>query len=231
MITKRFKDQELEVFNYGEFKATEELPINEISECIDKLAALQKQCGQEDLDRLMSFYRDGKVGEMLGFGVVNTSKRGVDCKHPYAPLYLECKSIGIRDAAFNKWAVSFSNLYKEKVKMFQDKKVWTAISFWEGNQVDFIFFGQHRGLGDFFKERLKSVTHGAINACICASSFIKKYNFKIIAVSKSKEEVIEQLLSLCPSFENLDKKVIELKDFRLEDQSPYARRVLIERGL
>lgn len=222
------KNQDLDLFSYGNFQSVDDLPMDEIGECMKKLTELQKQCGLSDLDRLVNLYRDGQVGKALGFDMVNVNKHGVDCKAA-APLYLEVKSTSIRDAALYEWNIAFNDTNLEKARFFQDKKAWLAVGVFEGNELLFILWGQNRRLGDYLEDRVLHSTSVRCSQYVSLSALIKKYGFKIISVSMNKEEVIEFLNGQVQVFEDLDKKVINLSEFRLENESPYARRALYEK--
>lgn len=235
MITQRMKDQNLDLFNHGEFKPVDELPMKEISECMDRLAALQKMCGKFDMNSFLNMYHDGMTGKILGFDRVNVGKHGIDCKAG-APLYLEVKSVSWNGGPMNKLFAAFNDIGQDKVEVMKDKKAWLAVGVWfDINDLGFIIWGQNREIGDLLEKKMNEAKAGSRVCCnIPLSSLITKYGFKVIAVSKTKEEVMELLQEANPvAYKEigLEKKVINICDFELAKQSPYINKILLQHGL
>jgi hypothetical protein len=229
------KDQNLELFNNGDFKPVDELPMDEISDCMTRLAALQEKCGKFDMNSFLNMYHDGMTGKILGFDRVNVGKHGIDCKSA-APLYLEVKSIGWNGGPMNKLFAAFNDIGQDKVDVMKDKKAWLACGIWFNiNDLGFILFGQNKEIGDLLeKKMLENKAGQRCCALIPLTSLITKYGFKIIAVSKSKEEIKDLLIEANPMAYkdiDLDRRLINICDFELAKQSPYINRILLEHGL
>ena len=228
----RMKDQDLALFNHGEFRSTEELPMERMSKCMDELAALMAIMGQTDVNRFTTMYRDAQTGRALGFEMINTTQNGIDCRCNGVPLYLECKSVSVRETPFYTLSVKFSDTNLEKARSFQDKKNWLAASVWDNNKLLFIVFGQNREIGDFLMKKVQEQTSGRSIQGITLSSLIKKYGFKVIAVSSSCDEVIDIITEGgTKEYDGLKKKVMTQEDFYLENQSYYSKRVFLEYGM
>lgn len=226
----KMKNQNLELFECGEFKETKELPMDEISELMSQLAILQKRCGKGDMNSFLNMYHDGVTGQMLGFNKVNTNVHGMDCKADM-PIYLEVKSVSWNGGPMNNRFAAFNDIGPDKAEAMKDKKVWLAVGVWfDINNLGFILWGQNKKIGEVLERKIKECKPGTrCSVTIPLSSLITKYGFKIIAVSISKQEVVDLLKTVNPkSYENLEKKVITLDEFQLENQSYYNRKAFLE---
>lgn len=230
MTNQRMKNQNLGIFEHGEFKDVEGLPMDEISTCMNTLAKLQNRIGKLDMNSFMNMYHDGITGQMLGFDQVNVGKHGMDCKAG-VPLYLEVKSVSWNGGPLSQRFAAFNDIGSDKVESMKDKKVWLAVGVWfDINDLGFIIWGQNREIGNVLENKMnecKAGTRCSVN--ISLSSLITKYGFKIIAVSKNKEEVAEILSDINTKIDgDLKKKIINIEDFELETQSLYNKKVFLE---
>lgn len=213
-------NQDLNDLSHGEFKDTKELPMAEISNCMDTLAKLQRQCGQTDMNSLMSLYHDGLTGQILGFDQVNTSKHGLDCK-TNGQSYLEVKSISWNNQRLGRMFASFPGATRKKAAIMQDDNVWLAVGVWFAlNDLGFIVFGQNAEIGRRIDKKAKKCKPGITAAVqIPLSSLITKYNFQIISVSKTEEEIRKLLSEYNPQYDDTQIKIISINDFSLENKS------------
>lgn len=206
----------LELFKKGNF-----VPINsdfmveghEVLQCVSKI---QEKFNKEDTDTFINELRDSIAGYTLGFKLVNIEKHGFDCKlSENDEVYLEVKSASF---SAKSWQATFNDTTLEKASSFKSKKVFLALAVWKNaSDLLFICYGQNKKIGNFLEEKVKWFKEGHVvrsTQSIPLSSLVFDYNFKILAVNKTKEEVLNILRLKNRCFNKMpNDNVIELENF------------------
>ena len=177
----------------GEFRSTDKIPFKEIHAITSELVELQEQLDLQ-MNTLMNVYRDGITGKMLGFELVNIEPHGIDCKHKDKNLFLEVKSIDWNDKYKFNHSISFSNTTIEKTNAFRNKKLFLAVSVWDGaNDLMFILFGQSWKIGVKLNRVLKKqLTANKKNRQhFTLMRLVTEFGFKIIPINKSRQSIIK----------------------------------------
>ena len=212
----KVKDQNLSLFKKGTFLSIDNRFMIEGHEVLQRVQEVQEKFHKEDTDTFINELRDSIAGYTLGFELVNTQKHGFDCKKSNKEeCYLEVKS-----ASFiaDSWQATFNDTTEEKAEAFKDKKVYLALAVWKNaSDLLFICYGQNEKIGDYLEEKVKWFKAGKTvrsTQSITLSKLVFDYGFKILAVNKSKSEVLSLLRLKNSSFKRMsDDNVIELSDF------------------
>lgn len=210
------KNENLNLFEKGTF-----MPINnqfmiEGHEVLQRVQEVQEKFHKEDTDTFINELRDSIAGYTLGFNLVNIDKHGFDCKMSKdEEYYLEVKSASFMA---HSWQATFNDTTLEKAETFKDKKVFLALAVWkDASDLLFICYGQNEKIGEFLESKVKWFKSGHTvrsTQSISLSTLVFKYGFKIIAVNKTKKEVLNLLRSKNKAFKNMpDDNVIDLKEF------------------
>ena len=210
------KDEALELFEKGTFMPIDNEFMIEGHEVLQKVKEVQEKFHKEDTDTFINELRDSMAGYTLGFELVNVDKHGFDCKlSETQDCYLEVKS-----ASFiaTSWQATFNDTTLEKAESFKDKKVYLALAVWkDASDLLFICYGQNEKIGEFLEEKVKWFQGGHTvrsTQSISLSNLVFDYGFKILAVNKSKEEILSLLRLKNRAFYKMpDDNVISLVDF------------------
>lgn len=210
------KDKNLELFKKGTFMAIDNNFMTEGREVLQRVQEVQEKFKKEDTDTFINELRDSIAGYTLGFELVNVNKHGFDCKMSEKDdYYLEVKS-----ASFiaDKWQATFNDTTFEKAESFKDKKVYLALAVWkDASDLLFICFGQNEKIGEFLEEKVNWFKEGHTvrsTQSIPLSKLVFNYGFKILAVNRSKEEVLSLLRLKNRAFKKMsDDTVISLNEF------------------
>ena len=211
------KDVNLALLEKGTFMSIDNQFMTEGHEVLQKVQEVQEKFHKEDTDTFINELRDSIAGYTLGFELVNVDKHGFDCKKSKKEnYYLEVKS-----ASFiaDSWQATFNDTTLEKAEAFKDKKVFLALAVWkDASDLLFICYGQNEKIGKFLEDKVKWFKAGKTvrsTQSITISKLVFDYGFKILAVNKSKEEVLSLLRLKNRTFKKMDdSNVIELKDFK-----------------
>ena len=209
-------NQSLSLLNKGNFEKISDDFMKEGTEVLLKVKKVQEKYGKNDTDTFINELRDSIVGDYLGFDLVNTEKHGFDCKNTKNEKLLEVKAASY-DAS--SWSATFNDTTLEKAEAFKDEKVFLALAIWkDASDLLFICYGQNRGIGDFLESKVKWFKSGHTvrsTQTISLSTLVNKYNFNILAVGKSKQEILKILKKNNRAFSNLNpSRITELKDFK-----------------
>lgn len=209
-------DQNLALFNKGTFEEIDNDFMTEGVEVLKEVKVVQEKYHKNDTDTFINELRDSIVGYYLGFELVNTDKHGFDCKNASSNKYLEVKAASF-DAS--SWGATFNDTTLEKADAFKDEKVYLALAIWkDASDLLFICYGQHKGIGDFLEEKVRWFKAGNTvrsTQSLNLSTLVNNYDFNILAVNRSKQEVLNMLRTKNRTFLTLNpNKVIELKDFK-----------------
>lgn len=210
------KNENLALFEKGTFMTIDEQFMIEGHEVLQKVQEVQEKFHKDDTDTFINELRDSIAGHTLGFDLVNTSKHGFDCKSSKNDnCYLEVKS-----ASFiaDSWQATFNDTTLEKAEAFKDKKVYLALAVWkDASDLLFICYGQNPKIGEFLEEKVKWFKKGNTvrsTQSISLSTLVFTYGFKILAVNKSKEDILCLLRHKNRNFNMMpDDNVITLKEF------------------
>ena len=81
----------------------------------------------------------------------------------------------------------------------------------------FICYGQHKGIGDYLKKKIADFNNQKSKRStqtIALSKLIFDYDFKILTITKSKEELLQLLITKNSSFKKIKHEVIvSLREF------------------
>ena len=211
------ENKNLALFKKGNFLPIDNNFMAEGHEVLQQVQIVQEKYQKEDTDTFINELRDSIAGYTLGFDLVNVEKHGFDCKKSNEDdIYLEVKS-----ASFiaNKWQATFNDTTLEKAEAFKDEKVYLALAVWkDASDLLFICFGQNPEIGEFLENKVKWFKEGNTvrsTQSIPLSNLVFKYGFKILAVNKTKEEVIKILkLKNRAFFELRENDVLSMKEFK-----------------
>ena len=185
---------------------------------LEELTKFQIEFDKYDTDTSINEIRDAIVANYLGFDLLNFDKHGFDAKHSTKDKLLEVKQCSI----FSKrLGGTWNDTNEEKARAFSDKRLYTVIGVWKGaSDLQFIVFGQHKGLGEYLLKRVKAVANTSIRFTqnIAISKMIKEYGFVVIVPpDKDKKFVYKLLIDYQASFANVIKltDLKEIKDVKL----------------
>lgn len=210
------QNENLSLFKKGTFMPIDNQFMIEGHEVLQRVQEVQKKFHKEDTDTFINELRDSIAGYTLGFELVNIDKHGFDCKlSEEKECYLEVKS-----ASFiaDSWQATFNDTTLEKAEAFKDEKVYLALAVWkDASDLLFICYGQNPAIGEYLEEKVKWFKAGNTvrsTQSISLSKLVFNYGFKILAVNRSKEEIICLLRLKNRAFNSMpDDTVISLKEF------------------
>ena len=210
------QNENLSLFKKGKFMPIDNQFMIEGHEVLQRVQEVQKKFHKEDTDTFINELRDSIAGYTLGFELVNIDKHGFDCKlSEEKECYLEVKS-----ASFiaDSWQATFNDTTLEKAEAFKDEKVYLALAVWkDASDLLFICYGQNPAIGEYLEEKVKWFKAGNTvrsTQSISLSKLVFNYGFKILAVNRSKEEIICLLRLKNKAFNSMpDDTVISLKEF------------------
>ncbi len=215
-------NKDLKLLHKGYFEPIDENFIKEGTEILKQLKVIQEKYQKEDTDTFINELRDSIAGKALGFNLVNTEKHGFDCKEEKnQSIYLEVKS-----ASFiaKTWQATFNDTTFEKAEAFKNKNVYLALAVWnDASDLLFICYGQNREIGEFLEKKVKHFKEGRTvrsTQSIPLSTLVFNYGFKILAVNRSKQEVLNILKAKNLKFKNLTiDNIVSVEEFnRIEEE-------------
>ena len=126
----------------------------------------------------------------------------------------------MKSASFSasSWGATFNDTTLEKAESFKDEKVYLALAIWKNaSDLLFIIYGQNERIGEFLEEKVRWFKSGHTvrsTQSISASQLVNDYGFKILAVNRTKEDVLNLLRLKSSSFKNLTiEDIQDLKSF------------------
>jgi hypothetical protein len=209
-------NEKLDLFDKGDYQPIDSNFMVEGSEVLQEVTKVQEKFGKNDTDTFINELRDSIVGHYLGFDYVNVQKHGFDCKMKDENVYLEVKSASF---TADTWRATFNDTTLEKSQAFKDTKLFLALAVWK-NASDLLFlaFGQNEKIGQFLESKVQHFKSGNTvrsTQSIPFSTLVFSYNFKILCVSKTKQEVKTILRNKSSRFLSIrDESFIELEDFK-----------------
>lgn len=198
------------------------IPINhgfmtEGIEVLQTLSEVQEKYEKNDTDTFINELRDSIVGYKLGYELVNVEKHGFDCKKSAnEDVFLEAKQASF---SAQSWQATFNDTTHEKAEAFKTRQVFLSLAVWKNaSDLLFICYGQNSAIGYFLKGKIDWFKAGNTvrsTQSISVSTLVFKYEFKIIAISKSKEQLLEILRSKNRSFQKLNiEDIMTWEEFR-----------------
>lgn len=210
------KDQKLAYFLKWNFERINSEFIGDWIDALWAITEVQQKYKKKDMDSILNELHDAMVGQYLGFTLVNTDKHWLDCKYSESvDIFLESKV-----ASFSKsMGATFNDTTFEKAEAFKDRKVWLALSVWSSaSSLMFICFWQHEGIWDFLEKWVQKHKDGLVvrsTQSLSLSSLLFDYGFKILSISKDKDQIKTLLTWLAPkTYAKLESRhFISLEEF------------------
>lgn len=198
------KNQNLTLLSKGRFKEISNDFMTEGHETLQELTRIQEKFSKPDTDTFINELRDSIAGYTLGFDMINIEKHGFDCKKKNKDIFLEVKSASFSSST---WNATFNDTTYEKAEAFKDEKVYLALAVWKNaRDLLFIIYGQNEKIGEFLEKKIDWFKSGHVvrsTQSISASNLINTYGFKILAVNRTKLEVLNILRLKSRAFKNL----------------------------
>ena len=198
------KNQNLTLLSKWRFKEISNDFMTEGHETLQELTRIQEKFSKPDTDTFINELRDSIAGYTLGFDMINIEKHGFDCKKKNKDIFLEVKSASFSSST---WNATFNDTTYEKAEAFKDEKVYLALAVWKNaSDLLFIIYGQNEKIGEFLEKKIDWFKSGHVvrsTQSISASNLINTYGFKILAVNRTKLEVLNILRLKSRAFKNL----------------------------
>jgi len=201
----------------GNFAPINNKFITEGIKILQKLSKIQEKFNKNDTDSFINELRDSIVGNILGYDLINIKKHGFDCKKSVEKeIYLEVKQVGFSSKT---WSATFNDTTNEKAQSFKKKNVFLALGIWENaDGLLFICYGQNSKIGKYLTDKIKWFMEGNTlrnSQTISLSTLVFEYKFKIIAVTKTKTEVLKLLKMKSEKFMKLKRSdILTINQFR-----------------
>jgi hypothetical protein len=208
--------EDLDLFHKGYFRPIDNNFITEGHEVLQRVKKVQEKYNKNDTDTFINELRDSIAGYLLGFDLVNVEKHGFDCKSSKTGNLLEVKSASF-DA--RSWQSTFNDTTLEKAQAFKNEKVYLAQAVWKGaSELLFLAYGQNERIGEFLEDKVKWFKSGHTvrsTQSIGLSDLIFKYDFRILTINKTKEEIKDLLIYKNRTFMNLrDNQILTRAEFK-----------------
>ncbi|MGN1270169.1 MAG: hypothetical protein ACI4UU_04825 [Clostridia bacterium] len=208
-------DEDLKLFGKGNYKDVDQSFMEEGKTVLQELQRVQEKYDKLDTDTFINELRDSIAGYTLGFNLVNIEKHGFDCKKDSKNLYLEVKSASFSSES---WQATFNDTTLEKAEAFKDKKVFLALAVWKGaSDLLFICYGQNKKIGEYLEHKVKWFKLGKTvrsTQSIAISKLVFDYGFNILAVNRTKREVLNLLKAKNSKFKKLNEDdIISIEEY------------------
>lgn len=204
-----------DLFNKGTFIPIDKIFVKESLCALDALTEIQNKYKKMDMDTLLNEIHDSMVGDYLGFSLINAEKHGFDCKYSNNNnIFLESK---VASYYAKELSATFNDTNLEKAEAFKSNNVWLSLSIWESvTKLLCICYGQNKEIGDFLENKVLNRKEGSRSTqSITLSNLIFKYNFKLLAISCTQNELIAKLALHNRKFSDLEVADIQtLKTFK-----------------
>lgn len=208
-------NENLKLFEKGNYQNINQNFIEEGKTVLQELQRVQEKYDKLDTDTFINELRDSIAGYTLGFNLVNIEKHGFDCKNNNS--YLEVKSASFSSES---WQATFNDTTLEKAEAFKDKKVLLALAVWKGaSDLLFICYGQNEKIGKFLEKKVKWFKDGNTvrsTQSIPLTKLVFDYGFNILAVNRSKKEILSMLKNKNTKFKRLQEDdIISIEEFNM----------------
>ncbi|WP_338822373.1 hypothetical protein [Mycoplasmopsis felifaucium] len=176
----------------GNYKPINKNFLVEGHEVLEEVAKVQEKYNKSDTDTFINELRDSMAGHYLGYELVNTNKHGFDCKLSVnRDIFLEVKSASF---SASTWSATFNDTTIEKAQCFENDKVYLCLAIWKNaSNLLFVIYGKNPKIGQYLQEKVEKFLKGEggvrSTQTISLSQLIFEYDFDIICINKSKEEV------------------------------------------
>ncbi|WP_051590851.1 hypothetical protein [Mycoplasmopsis felifaucium] len=201
----------------GNYKPINKNFLVEGHEVLEEVAKVQEKYNKSDTDTFINELRDSMAGHYLGYDLVNTNKHGFDCKLSVnQDIFLEVKSASF---SASTWSATFNDKTIEKAQCFQNDKVYLCLAIWKNaSNLLFVVYGKNPKIGQYLQEKVEKFLKGEVGVrstqTISLSQLIFEYDFDIIYINKSKEEVKSILQLKSKHFFNIpDSKFLNLSEY------------------
>lgn len=215
--TSKLLNQDLEWFHTGDFINTTKDDFKKICDVMDCMGIVQNLYGLKHTDTLFNIYHDSITGQLLGFDTMNIGGGGADCKMKDNSMFLEVKSTQWSDSGLIA-SVNFTDTTLDKAEAFRDDRLYIGVSVWKNvNELMFLVVGQNSAIGENMAASLKEGESKSFR--IALSTLIKKYGFKIVPITITKEELIGMIQEInLKTFNDisLEDCFVKLEDLDLE---------------
>ena len=207
----------MELFSKGSYKKIDKNFLIEGAEVLSEVSKIQEKYNKKDTDTFINELHDSLVGYYLGYELVNTNKHGFDCKKSRTEdVFLEVKAASYMA---NSWQATFNDTNYEKADSFKLKNVYLCLAVWkDAGELLFLVYGQNKEIGEFLHNKVDEfkVDHKQVRSTqsISLQSLVFDYDFEIITINKTKEEILKLLTLKNRRFTYLqDNKILNLKEY------------------
>lgn len=147
-----FLNQQLNIFEKGNFKEIDRDFITETTNAIIPIMNIQTKYNKKDNDSFFNELKDGMIAIYLGFDLINTEKHGLDAKKSDSNEFLEVKQVSFSSKS---WSATFNDTTLEKAEAFKDVKTTLALGVWDGMaDLLFIVYGKNPKIGDYLEQKV-----------------------------------------------------------------------------
>jgi len=184
----------MDIFQKGDYRPIPRSFKTKGIMALEELTKFQEEFKSYDTDTTINEIRDSIVGNYLNYDLLNFNKHGFDAKNSKTGKFLEVKQCSI----FSKrLGGTWNDTNEEKARAFSDDRLFTAVGIWKGAaDLQFIVYGQHKGLGKYLLRRVKAVANSSTRSTqnIGIEEMIKKYKFKVIVPPDKDENFVYKIL-------------------------------------
>lgn len=184
----------MDIFQKGDYKPIPYSFKTKGIVALEELTKFQDEFKSYDTDTTINEIRDSIVGNYLNYDLLNFNKHGFDAKNSKTGKFLEVKQCSI----FSKrLGGTWNDTNEEKAKAFSDDRLFTAVGIWKGAaDLQFIVYGQHKGLGKYLLKRVRAVANSSTRSTqnIGIEEMIKRYNFKVIIPPDKDKNFVYKIL-------------------------------------
>lgn len=181
--------------NLSNFVLRSEKKVNDGRNVLNVLSSYQREHAVFDTDRCLNEIRDGIAAGLIGFDRDNIDKNGFDCANSKGEL-LEVKSV---NCSSSSWAATFNDTTEKKALSFKEDNVYLQVPLWvNAAEISCFLIGSNPEIGEFLLNKVKHYNENRKNIIRCTQSLTiaklyKDFDFKIVAVDYTKEQVVELL--------------------------------------
>lgn len=175
------------------FKKFDSALMNEAKSSLNDVARIQERFGINN-DEFLGKIQEYQVAEELGFSLINQDKHGFDAQYNEdVQVFLEIKNATIGDAL----CATFNDTTEEKAEDFKSDNLWIALGVWSNiSRLSFICYGKNEKIGEYLEKRVSKFLDGEgkrSTQTISLQSLVEDYDFRILAVSDTPEDICKML--------------------------------------